>query len=186
MLSSNPIFFTNALKFLLIVPSARMITGMTVTLLQFQIVHILLLIFFHFLLFLFKHSCDKGTSEIYYATRSLLLQFVVPDLAQQSAVLPSLSLCRYLFSTNPMKSGSHFLHPLQKLFVKFLISLSPLHPKCFHQLQLEATFHYSSQHTRINCLLQYSHSPQRLTSLAHSLIFSHRVYRYRSVGEVFC
>ena len=127
VLSSNPIFFTNALKFLLIVPSARMITGMTVTLLQFQIVHILLLIFFHFLLFLFKHSCDKGTSEIYYATRSLLLQFVVPDLAQQSAVLPSLSLCRYLFSTNPMKSGSHFLHPLQKLFVKFLISVSSQH-----------------------------------------------------------
>ena len=73
VLSSNPIFFTDVLKFLLIVPSDNWYDSYSFTVPDLPDFSFEVLIFLHFFLFLFKHSCVKGTSDIYYATRSLLL-----------------------------------------------------------------------------------------------------------------
>ena len=108
MPSSNPIFFTDALKLLLIVPSYPMITSMTVTFLQFQIFSISLLRSWYFSIF----SCSFSGTRVSKGQATYITLHV---LSSSSKTSMSRLLCSRRWCLWTLKSHSTFTwsFPLQ-------------------------------------------------------------------------
>ena len=101
MPSSNPIFFTDALKLLLIVPSYPMITSMTVTFLQFQIFSISLLRSWYFSIF----SCSFSGTRVSKGQATYITLHV---LSSSSKTSMSRLLCSRRWCLWTLKSHSTF------------------------------------------------------------------------------